>query len=134
WLRLLPTHRFAKLPERLYQYRVHPQQSGDLNRDRQTHQAIRAKLAWLRRREPDLPARARLAALGSDRGRDWYGRVAPVAGFTLVSSDDDWDVLVLTDLFQVDSAMPAWLRREACRARGNFLVRVRVARAEYEPA
>lgn len=134
WLRLLPAHRFAKLPERLYQYRVHPQQSGDLNRDRQTHQAIRAKLSWLRRMEPDLPARARLAALGSDRGRDWYARVAPVAGFTVVGADDDWDVLALTDLFEVDATMPAWLAREAGRSRGNFLVRDRVATVECEPA
>ena len=41
WLRLLPRHRFAKLPDRLYSYRVHPQQLGVMNADRQTRHSIR---------------------------------------------------------------------------------------------
>lgn len=129
WLRLLPAHRFAKLRERLYRYRVHPQQSGDVNRERQTHQAIRAKLAWLRLMEPALPPDARLAASGTDAGRAWYARLAPVAGFTLVGPDDDWDVLALTDLFRLDRATDTWLQREPGRVRANFLVRDRVAAA-----
>jgi len=133
WLRLLPAHRFAKLPERLYQYRVHPQQSGDLNRERQTHQAIRAKLAWLRRAE-NLPPRARLAATGSDVGRAWYARLAPAAGFIPVDPDEDWDVLAVTDLFHLDASMSRWGGREPGRVRGNFLVRDRAATAVCEPA
>jgi glycosyltransferase involved in cell wall biosynthesis len=133
WLRLLQAHRFAKLPERLYQYRVHPEQSGDLNRERQTHEAIRAKLAWLRRVEADLPPGARLAAAGSDAGCAWYAKLARVAGFVPVGPDDDWDVLALTDLFHLDASMHAWLAREPGRARGNFLVRDRVAAALCEP-
>jgi glycosyltransferase involved in cell wall biosynthesis len=134
WLRLLPAHRFAKLPERLYRYRLHPQQLGNLSHERQTHQAIRAKLAWLRRVEPALPPRARLAATGSEVGRAWYARLAPAAGFVLVDLNDDWDVLALTDLFQLDTSMHTWLGCEPGRARGNFLVRDRVATAGCESA
>jgi hypothetical protein len=134
WLRLLPAHRFAKLRERLYRYRVHPQQSGDLNRERQTHQAIRAKLAWLRRVETHLPPGARLAAAGSEVGRAWYAQLAPAADFVLVDPSEDWDVLALTDLFDLEATIAHWLGLELVRPRGNFLVRERVPVAVWEPA
>jgi glycosyltransferase involved in cell wall biosynthesis len=126
WLRLLPQHQFAKLPEPLYRYRVHAGQLGARAVARQTHHAIRAKLEWLRRVEPGLSAQARLAATGAAPGNAWYARVAPDAGFTPVGVDDDWDVLALTDFTDLDGPL-AWWRRARARVHGNFVVRSRAA-------
>jgi glycosyltransferase involved in cell wall biosynthesis len=123
WLRLLPLRRFAKLPERLYRYRLHDAQLGGTNRERQTRNAIRAKLEWLRRGEPDLPQPARLAAAGSDRGNRFYADAAPYAGFTFVRPDEEWDVLALTDFGALDESLAAWNGQPGVRARGNFVVR-----------
>jgi GT2 family glycosyltransferase len=81
WLRLLPTSRLAKLPERLYQYRIHDGQVSILARDEQIRRTIAAKLAHLRRSFPELPLRARLAILGGGRGDAYYRAVAPEYGF-----------------------------------------------------
>lgn len=129
WLRLLPHHRFARLPERLYRYRLHPGQLGGTNRDRQTRNAIKAKLEWLRRVEPDLPPGARLAATGTERGNRWYAQVAADAGFVAVREDQDWDVLALTDFEALEETLAHWLRCGAGRARGNLVVRERVGAA-----
>jgi glycosyltransferase involved in cell wall biosynthesis len=102
WLRLLPEHRFAKLPEPLYRYRVHASQLGSQLRTVQTTNAIRAKLDHVRRRFPMLPAQPGLAVEGTDRGDAFYREVAPGAGFTGVDVGDAWDVLAVTDLARVD--------------------------------
>ena len=127
WLRLLPRHRFAKLPDRLYSYRVHPQQLGATNADRQTRHAIRAKLEWLRRVEPGLPRDARLAATGSARGDRFYAQVAAEAGFAVVRADQEWDVLALTDFGALEASLEHWLHAGCARARGNLVVRDRTA-------
>lgn len=102
WLRLLPEHRFAKLPEPLYRYRVHADQLGAQLRTVQTTNAIRAKLEHVRRRFPSLPEEPRLAVEGAGRGDAFYREVAPAAGFTIVDGRDAWDVLAVTDLARVD--------------------------------
>lgn len=118
WLRLLPRHRFIKLEERLYRYRVHAEQSGVRTRERQTRQTVLAKLQHIRRINPDLPTPARLGIVGSTRGDAYYREIAGEAGFELPSSADGslppevrwlslssrawgssfaWDVLAVTD-------------------------------------
>jgi hypothetical protein len=124
WLRLLPTHRFAKLAEPLYAYRVHPGQSGAQQRQRQTGQALRAKLRWLRRAVPSLPAQPRLATSGHARGAAAYAEAAPDEGFAVVDPQADWDVLALTEI----DDWPAALGRLGTRTLvgwpvfGNFIV------------
>lgn len=129
WLRLLPAHRFAKLPQALYTYRLHGAQLGSTDADRQTRNAIRAKLEWLRRVEPDLPGAARLAASGTARGNQLYAEEAGSAGFRTVGPGDDWDVLALTDFTTLDQALAQWHTGGDVRARGNLLVRNRAAAA-----
>ncbi len=84
WLRLLPVARFAKLPQRLYRYRVHDDQVSSRARDEQIRQTVAAKLAYVRRVCPELPADARLAIVGSNRGDGVYRAVAPQYGFRLL--------------------------------------------------
>ena len=50
WLRLLPEHRFARLPERLYTVRMHAESSSAVRRAEQTARVIEAKLRYVRRR------------------------------------------------------------------------------------
>jgi hypothetical protein len=85
WLRLLPTASLAKLPQRLYQYRVHAEQFSTRTKDDQIRRTLAAKFAHLRRVCPDLPARARLTIVGSGRGDDYYRAVAPQYGFDTLS-------------------------------------------------
>jgi glycosyltransferase involved in cell wall biosynthesis len=103
WLRLLPEHQFAKLPERLYRHRLHGGQTGARARDEQTRKAILAKLQFVRRVCPTLPDRPRLAVVGSTRGDRYYRDMAPMAGFDPVDRPDDWDVLAVTDFATIDA-------------------------------
>lgn len=125
WLRLLPRHRFAKLPSRLYSYRIHPAQQGEKAKSLQTSCAIRAKLEWLRRAEPWLPAHGRLAAIGTSRGNDWYHQVGPSAGLVPVGLHESWDVLAVTDFTRLDECLEASQARYGGRVQGNFIVRER---------
>jgi glycosyltransferase involved in cell wall biosynthesis len=100
WLRLLPHHRFLKLEQRLYRYRLHAHQSGERARERQTRQTVLAKLQYIRRLHPELPTPARLAVAGSTRGDAFYRAVAGEAGFEPAEpaqSSPAWDVLAVTD-------------------------------------
>jgi glycosyltransferase involved in cell wall biosynthesis len=111
WLRLLPRHRFLKLPDRLYRHRLHDAQSGARRRPQQIHQSIVAKLLYLRRAIPGLPSRPRLAIEGGTRGEAFYRAAAPEAGFDVVSGAG-WDVLAFTDFAHLPS-----------HAVGNFVLR-----------
>ncbi len=84
WLRLLPETRIAKLPERLYQYRVHAQQVSATRREQMLLHALTAKYEYLRRQFPSLPSSARLMVLGAGRGAEYYRMLAPVHGFQAV--------------------------------------------------
>lgn len=121
WLRLLPSHRFLKLADRLYRYRLHPGQTAAQASTSQTRQAIRAKLQYLRRTCPGLAMPARMTIVGGTRGDQWYAQAASDAGFHVVSVYDSWDVMVITDFARL-SAYQA--ERPDLLHLGNFLVRV----------
>lgn len=113
WLRLLPRHRFAKLPARLYRHRLHGSQSGALRRGEQTRKAILAKLRYVRRVRPGLPTTATLAVVGGTRGDRFYRDIAPQVGFRVVDGTDSWDVLTVTDFTALDA-----VSRELSTSRG----------------
>lgn len=146
WLRLLPRHRFIKLEERLYRYRVHADQSGVRMRERQTRQTVLAKLHYVRRLHPDLPTPARLGVVGSTRGDAFYRAMAAEAGFELPESADvtlppqarwlslssrawgssfAWDVLAVTDFSAIDRYRDELSRGAGTQTEliGNFFVR-----------
>ncbi len=124
WLRLLPDAQIAKLPERLYHYRVHGGQSGAQRRDQQIRQAIAVQLAYLRRLSPNLPSPARLAIVGEGLGTDLFCELAPAQRFvpvpalpaltrdrlTLLTRPrlrrrafEGWDVMVVTNVVALDA-------------------------------
>ena len=121
WLKLLPNHRFLKLPERLYRHRLHDAQSGARRRALQTHKSILAKLLHLRREYPELPAQPRLAIEGGTRGDAFYLAVAAEAGFEVVSGSE-WDVLAITDFARLPPPLLGDDLRDL-RVIGNFIVR-----------
>lgn len=142
WLRLLPHHRFGRLPMPLYTVRVHPTSSSAIRRVEQTERVIAAKLRYLRRRIPALPRPTRLALPCVDRGSALYREVAPREGFTVldvpVASDQagsaasidvqsvvrSADVIAITDF----SALSAWSARILSRSThcqiGNLFARI----------
>ncbi len=81
WLRLLPQHRFARLPERLYTVRLHAGSSSLVRRAEQTARVIEAKLRYVRRQVPGLPWPVRLVLPCDDRGADIFRRVGPSLGY-----------------------------------------------------
>jgi glycosyltransferase involved in cell wall biosynthesis len=83
WLRLLPQTHIAKLPERLYRYRVHEAQVSARSSERQLLQALAAKFRYVRRVCPRLPALARLVVVGAGRGAAAYRALATSHGFEL---------------------------------------------------
>lgn len=97
WLRLLPRHRFMKLDEALYRYRVRPGSASA----HQTELAILAKLEHLLRVHPALGG-GTLATLGTLRGDAFYRAAAPVVGLRVGEVREPWDVLVVTDLARLD--------------------------------
>jgi glycosyltransferase involved in cell wall biosynthesis len=125
WLRLLPRHRFIKLIERLYVYRLHDAQLGATIRETQIRNAIRAKLLYVRRLYPGLPSPAGLRIVGGTRGDAYYASIAPEIGFEPRLQSDDWDVAALTDFRTLGDSERA-LRRSSpgvLTTVGNLLVR-----------
>lgn len=104
WLRLLPAHRFLKLPEPLYRYRVHAAQSGQAQAGVQAERAVLAKLGYLRRAYPVMPTPAVLAIAGGGRGDAVYRQAARAAGFVVAGVRSSWHVLAVTDF----AAVPRW--------------------------
>lgn len=101
WLRLLPAYQFAKISERLYDYRVHAGQSGEMRREEQTARVIEAKLRFLRRRIPGLPRLARIELPCHDRGAALFRQYGPNEGFVLAEGGGAADVIAVTDFSQV---------------------------------
>jgi glycosyltransferase involved in cell wall biosynthesis len=81
-LRLLPRARFAKLPQRLYTYRLHERQTTHQQRDQQRRALIRSKLEYVIRREPGLTSTsgARLVLAADARGADLHREVGREIG------------------------------------------------------
>ena len=123
WLRLLPHHRFAKLAEPLYRYRVHRAQLGATSRPIQIRNSVLAKLQYVRRMYPQLPTPARLTVVGGTRGDAFYRDAAPHAGFDATDQHHSWDVLAVTDFAQVD-AYQRELTGGHVEAAGNLFVRL----------
>jgi glycosyltransferase involved in cell wall biosynthesis len=146
WLRLLPHAELTKLPERLYQYRVHGNQWSTHAKDHQIRHTLIAKLTYLRRLAPRLPEGARLGIVGSVRGGDYYRSVAPACGFTAVTTRptlerpylsflaraevrrwalEAWDVLAVTDFPALDAynTIFADTDERALVRVGNFFVK-----------
>jgi glycosyltransferase involved in cell wall biosynthesis len=120
WLRLLPRHAFAKVPERLYVHRLHPQRVSDEHRDLQLRRTIAAKIEYIQRMYPSLARGTAMMVRGAGAGSALYARAAAEAGWTLV--DEDAPLCVVTDLRRLDEwrlalAPPQW------RWEGNIAIR-----------
>jgi len=124
WLRLLPRHRFAKVSEPLYRYRIHHAQLGAISRRAQIHKSVLAKLLFVRRVHPQLPLPARLAIVGGTRGDECYRAAAPEAGFDPVDAQGSWDVLAVTDFARLDVYRRELTARGGVAATGNLFVRI----------
>ena len=108
WLRLLPEHRFARLPERLYTVRMHAESSSAVRRAEQTARVIEAKLRYVRRRVPDLPWPVRLVLPCDDRGADIFRRVGPPLGYDPAQRVDDTTALETVVAVTDFAALPAY--------------------------
>ncbi len=126
WLRLLPDHGIAKLPDRLYDYRVHADQSSSARRSEQQARTIEAKLRYVRRQIPELPRPVRLVLpcdnygatlfrkIGPAEGYDASIRVSPVARGT--------DVVAVTDFSAIPYYQQVLAATTQCRQFGNLFV------------
>jgi hypothetical protein len=81
-LRLLPHARFAKMPVRLYTYRLHERQTTQQQQDQQRRALIRSKLEYVIRREPRLASGGRLVLAADARGADVHREVGREIGLT----------------------------------------------------
>lgn len=126
WLRLLPAHRIARLPERLYTVRTYPESFSARRRADQTARVIEAKLRALRRWYPALPWPARLALPNDDRGAAVFRAVGPALGFepvaTGASGATSADVVAITE-FGALAAAAATLGAGGYQQVGNLFVR-----------
>jgi glycosyltransferase involved in cell wall biosynthesis len=123
WLRLLPHCQFAKLPERLYSFRIHPLQTSAARGREQARQSISAKLRYLMATQ-SLPAAPRAGILGSGTGVTLYRDAVRSAGWTEVPASEDCDVAIFTNFDSLDRDMSAILAATAGAFTrvGNFLL------------
>lgn len=123
WLRLLPDHAIARLPERLYAYRLHAHQWSAAHRTRQLENVVRAKLGYLRR-AVSLPRMARVHVAGGGTGAETYRRV--LREFHLLEdAAEDWHVWIETDFAELPrrSRLLTQTSGRAIDQIGNFFVR-----------
>lgn len=126
WLRLLPAHRFARLPARLYTVRTYADSFSARRRADQIERVIEAKLRALRRWHRDVPWPARLALPCEDRGAGIFRRVAPALGFAPEDGPNavpDADVVAVTDFSRVDAYVRALVAPGTFAQMGNLFVR-----------
>ncbi len=130
WLRLLPAHRFAKLPDALYTFRLHGAQASTVKLAEQRRQAVAAKLRYLRRvTGRGGPLRAWI--VDRTAGTDHYRAALGEAGLVEVGDDGPWDVAIVTDFSRVDESLDriaSTLGPASTRRVGNFLLRQSAAR------
>jgi hypothetical protein len=124
WLRLLPRTRFAKLPTRLYTYRLHDVTVSQQYRDIQLRSSIRAKLEYLQRRFPHLTTGTRLLLAGDPRDTGPWREIAadlkltitaqtlpaspePLTDPALAAALADTDILAILDLDLLEN----WIAR-----------------------
>ncbi|MGE3276403.1 MAG: glycosyltransferase [Vicinamibacterales bacterium] len=123
WLRLLPSHCFARLSAPLYTYRLHAAQVSARKARAQTIASIAAKLRYIRRLAGlTRPARALLT--GTGRGRALYEAALPLHGFHAVEAGSAWDVAIATSFDTLDDDL--LMARRSCEVPvthvGNFLL------------
>lgn len=127
WLRLLPAQKLVKLPDRLYAYRVHDDQSSATRRADQMARVIEAKLRYVRRQVPGLPRPVRLVLPCNDRGADLFRRVGPLEGYDPAiranAASRVADVVVVTDFSKVPYYAMALAAASDCQQFGNLFVR-----------
>ena len=129
WLRLLPHHQFAKLPEPLYTFRLHGAQTSADSHAEQRRQAIAAKLRYLR----GVIHRAGLVRawiVDDTPGAAHYRAMLAEAGMVEVAEDAPWDVAIVTDFAHLDerlSHVEARVQPAPTIRTGNFLLRHRMA-------
>lgn len=127
WLRLLPRHRFARLPERLYTVRLHAGSSSLVRRVEQTARVIEAKLRYVRRQVPGLPWPVRLVLPCDDRGADIFRRVGPSLGYDPAThagaSPTSAEVVAVTDFASLPGYTSTLAATSAYQQFGNVFVR-----------
>lgn len=123
WLRLLPEHRFARLDEPLYRFRIHPKQISASHGLAQAEHAVAAKLRYLARVAP-VPVPARVRIFGNGTGADIYRRALAASRWALAGPRERWDAAVFTDFNRLDADMHDAAAHDARHLRriGNFLV------------
>jgi glycosyltransferase involved in cell wall biosynthesis len=130
WLRLLPAVQLAKLPERLYRYRVHAAQVSARAREAQLLKTLTAKYQYVRRVCPGLPARARLVIVGEGRGADAYRALAAAHGFDVIADPaarptlESCDAVVVANLDDVQAYQRALAAdgQDGMQRLGNFFI------------
>jgi glycosyltransferase involved in cell wall biosynthesis len=100
WLRLLPRHRFAKIPRPLYWHRLHDRQVGAQYRDTQLRRTIAAKLDYIQRRWPEIGAGSTITIQGNGPAAAVYIALARDRGLRQV--DANARILVVTDVAQLE--------------------------------
>ncbi len=123
WLRLLPRARFARLPDRLYSFRIHGAQVSATRGREQARHAIAAKLRYVTATTP-LPPTVRTFIAGTGTGAGLYRDAIREAGWTEVAGPGDSDVTVFTEFATLDEdvrALVAGESRDMTRV-GNFLI------------
>lgn len=127
WLRLLPQHRFARLPERLYTVRMHAGSSSAVRRVEQTARVIEAKLRYVRRQVPGLPWPVRMALPCDDRGADIFRRVGPSQGYDPTTAGDvvftSATVVAVTDVASLPGYASTLAATNGYQQFGNVFVR-----------
>ena len=129
WLRLLPDHRFAKVPQRLYTHRLHAGQVSRERRDAQLARTIAAKLEYIRRRHPHITPESVVTIEGDGRGAAEYQSALERAGLTpgtpagVNPAQTTADLVVVSDLAHLDR-WRAQLPEREWFWEGNIAVRI----------
>ncbi len=126
WLRLLPDHAIAKLPDRLYDYRVHGDQSSSSRRSEQQARTIEAKLRYVRRQMPELPRPVRLVLPCDNYGATLFRKFGPAEGYdpSIRASPvaRGTDVVAVTDFAAIPYYQQVLGATTDCRQFGNVFV------------
>jgi hypothetical protein len=128
WLRLLPRHRFAKVPQRLYRHRLHTGQVSQQRRLAQLRRTITAKLEYVCRRHGGIGPGTGIMVQGEGRGAEVYRSVALTHDWTLVSPcepasvAEHMHIVVVSDLPELDRWKDQ-LDGSAWQWEGNIAVR-----------
>lgn len=146
WLRLLPDHKFAKLPEKLYTYRIHGNQISEQQKQLQTERVICAKLEFLHKIAPHLAGTVRALVLGNNYGTQLYRQNAEAfdlvalpcsetaspdghhtdTGSCCIGRRTDWDVVIVTDFRRLEECKNLLQNslKNRYRQEGNFFIRM----------